>query len=86
MLLAGCEWWLGEDDLARLVHLNESEMVGQLTERLSAGVHLTRAGHNCLLSINPLTRTGRVSSVPPDSFPLASSTSVFRLLGEKGWR
>ena len=34
--------------------LNESELTSRLAERLSGGLHLTRAGQHCLLSISPL--------------------------------
>ena len=62
VLQAGCGWWLGEDDLVQVAPLNESELTSQLAERLSAGLRLTRAGQRCLLSINPLSGTGRVRS------------------------
>ena len=51
---AGCGWWEGEADLVRVAPLNESELTSQLAERLSGGLHLTRAGQHCLLSISPL--------------------------------
>ena len=59
---AGCGWWEGEADLVRVAPLNESELTSQLAERLSAGLHLTRAGQRCLLSINPLSGTRRARS------------------------
>ena len=55
---AGSGWWVGEVDLIRVVPLNESELTSRLTERMRAGLHLSRAGQRCLLSINPGGKEG----------------------------